>query len=293
MAFSEDSSSFVFSQKDEDDFALVSAMEKDWIELRRVREREEVERWFYVALTRARLSVTLTWNQNELTENSWVGLFNLLKFESDSSLRRLGPFEEHQELASSEPLEAPRSPYKRQEASDDLERSRASFSKMSSDENIRWTHKSLRNKYASQAKGIHWHRLFESLKFSGVEDGLKEFPFLNNLKTPPLKEVISSGHVEWGFQSKVNSKVIEGQIDLWGFDKKGHLWVIDYKTGSLKSKEKAILQVQFYLWVLKHGQLAQKDFHWAVIYPFEEKVLSGEMTTEDFINLEVELGLSQ
>ena len=290
IAYSNDSDLFVFSLKDDDEDPIVSTYEREWIDQKRIKEKEEVERWFYVALTRARQSVTLSWNLKELTKDSWVNLFNLENFNSPYLLRKFGPFEDQPPYASDDGNLSVRDPYHDLNQKEEI-LSRSSFSEMSMDKSEAWTYESLSRKFLSQAKGIHWHKLFEAIRYQDVDEGLKEYPFLEAMKEPPFKEVLSGGFVEWGFQLKVNSKILEGQIDLWGMDSQNRLWVIDYKTGSSKSSEKAIKQVQFYLWVLKYKGLTPSSFNWAVIYPLEEKVVSGVITGEEFESLESEFGL--
>lgn len=282
IAFSASSDRFVFSVKDEDDENLVSSLEREWIDLQKVREKEEVERWFYVALTRAKESVTLSWNQKELAHDSWVKLFRLENFKSDLVSFIQGPFDDLASYKGSEGLLEVREPFMSSGDKGSALLVRSSFTEMSAEKIEAWTSKRLMNKFSAQAKGIHWHRLFEAMRFKDLDEGLSEFPFLEDLKTPPFKEILSNGHVEWGFQAKHQNQLLEGQIDLWGFDKDKNVWVIDYKTGSSKSSEQAQRQVQFYLWILRKRGVKCSAFKWAVIYPMEEKVIHGVMTDGDF-----------
>jgi ATP-dependent helicase/nuclease subunit A len=292
IAFSRDSGRFVFSLKDEDDRALVSSMEREWIDGQKQRERDEVARWFYVALTRAKKTLTLSWNVKERTSDSWVEMFSLKEDRFPFVERALGPFPEGERVDDGSGNLSPRAPYKSpSEIGETLKR--ASFSQISSEESSAWNYQGLKNKFSAQAKGIYWHRLFESMRFGDLEEGLSDFPFLSSLSSPPFKEILKDGHVEWGFQSLVGERILEGQIDLWGFDRAQNLWVLDYKTGSSKEPEKAIQQVKFYLWVLKRKGLQAKSLRWAVLYPLQEKVIEGEATPEDFEKLELELGLAE
>jgi len=292
MAFSSDGRRFVFSQKDEDDGALVCTMEKAWIEDQRIREREEVERWFYVALTRARLTVSMSWSRNQLYDSSWVDLFALKEFKNDRCQRREGPFEERDSVEIQQNFGDPRSPFQDLQVDVDAH-GRESFSQMKSKKDQSWSYQGLKRKYESQAMGIHWHRVFEALKFSDGSALSEDQDFLMGLDSPPLVEILENGHVEWGFQAKEGGRILEGQIDLWGIDGENRLWVIDYKTGSSKSSEQAIAQVKFYLWILRKKGLTPSEFKWSVIYPFEEKVLEGSMSDQDFKDLEIEFGFAQ
>lgn len=292
IAFSPDSKSFVFSAKDDDDENLISSFEREWIDLQKLREKEEVERWFYVALTRAKTTVTLSWNKKELNQDSWVKLFRLEEFKSDLVSFIEGPFDDLLPYRGSEADPMVRDLFLSRDDRASSLLVRSSFTEMSSEKDEVWTPKRLMSKFSAQAKGIHWHRLFEGMKFKDLEKGLTDFPFLREMERPPFRQILSSGHVEWGFQAKHKGKLFEGQIDLWGFDKGDHLWVIDYKTGSSRSSDQARLQVQFYLWILRKRGIKSSAFNWAVIYPIEEKVIHGTMKENDFDLLERELGLS-
>ncbi len=91
-----------------------------------------------------------------------------------------------------------------------------------------------------------------------------------NLRLPPLKQIIADGHVEWGFQLNVKNKIIEGQIDLWGVAD-GVAWLIDYKSGTSRSLEKAFAQLDLYALALRAFGV-RGEIRCAVIYLLEKKV---------------------
>ncbi len=72
------------------------------------------------------------------------------------------------------------------------------------------------------------------------------------INSPSFKELLISPKIEWGFNSLVTSNIlISGQIDLWGFDNKGVIHILDYKTGESGLDDKAALQVLIYELVLR------------------------------------------
>lgn len=136
-----------------------------------------------------------------------------------------------------------------------------------------------RRKYKSKAAqesirlGLRMHRILESAKnletlnsalantatnaFGLIED-LKDQKTLNlsasevemlgyifELPEIPFLQVLQSGHPEWGFRIQQDGVMLTGQIDLWGVYQ-GGLWIIDYKTGSSKNDENAKNQLQIY-----------------------------------------------
>ena len=67
---------------------------------------------------------------------------------------------------------------------------------------------------------------------------------------------------------------VEGQIDLWGRDARGQLWVIDYKTGASEYSEKAIRQLRYYAEALVAAGVARTtaEIRLAALYPFSREV---------------------
>lgn len=117
-------------------------------------------------------------------------------------------------------------------------------------------------------------RFFELWTPNEVVRANKAISFVRGIDSLPFQQLLSQGYAEWGFQLQTSSGLIEGQIDLWGEVKQdgdSHVWLIDYKSGSPKYKEKGFKQLGLYA-------LALRDFgktgpiHLALIYPFSEKV---------------------
>lgn len=133
--------------------------------------------------------------------------------------------------------------------------------------------------------GQKLHAALESLKYSGDFDGHKNkledirlkkaIRFTVDIKNPPMRDLISSGQVEWGFQLKISDKIIEGQIDLWGEAKDENderkIWIIDYKSGSSRSVEAAFAQLNLYSLAVRAVRPGIK-VNLAVIFSLEEKV---------------------
>ncbi len=108
-----------------------------------------------------------------------------------------------------------------------------------------------------------WFRSSEVEILSGIE-------FTLGLTAPPVQKLIESGEVEWGFQLKANGRIVEGQIDLWG-RADGVTWIVDYKSGTSRFRDKAFAQLDLYSLALR--QFGETNaIKCAVIYVVEKKV---------------------
>jgi ATP-dependent helicase/nuclease subunit A len=133
-------------------------------------------------------------------------------------------------------------------------------------------------------KGVFTHRQFESFGCSKSLDDLPETlkEFIRNSEIP-FFEIVSDGFVEWPFSFEISDFQMEGQIDLWGHDRLGEVWILDYKTGSEIHAMKAFEQLKLYAWSLK--QMGFLDLttpiNLAVCYPFENKSLVQKLSFAD------------
>lgn len=142
------------------------------------------------------------------------------------------------------------------------------------------------------ALGQRLHNYFESIKYTqtkGIlfdEKHLKNYcekwfskqahefeqavKYALNLKSPPIAQLISHGQVEWGFQLQTSTHIIEGQIDLWGTIN-GETWIIDYKSGSAKYRDKAMAQLNLYSLALR-ARGVKDPIRLAIVYALDQKV---------------------
>lgn len=262
-------------------------------EIRR-REAEEFLRVLYVALTRAKKGVTLAWDK-KVGKKSWAALCPLnleegLHEEATFSyvVRRdnLRPQKmenaelDHKQVRPVWPglqnVEKLRSVSATELASQEMEKA----------ETRKTSLEALGSGLARAQQGTNAHRLFEALKYSSYEDLLKitepelrkPLEFIVKSSQIPLSEIISRGHVEWGFALRESHLLLQGQIDLWGLLDKT-LWVVDYKTGSQRYSEVAFRQLEIYAWaLLRMGYLAGVEkVQLAVVYPVDEVVKVQEV----------------
>lgn len=254
------------------------------------REAEESARVFYVAVTRAVQSLVLIGGPNPEKE-SWL---EHLKID-------LSPGEHQADDFRYAVLEIPEE-FILAERKTDLNRkrvlpvalkpsesaARASVTqlvKSVSGEKSPGNSASLLDLVQISERGILMHKLFEAVKYQGLDFGLENasrfFPedvpgvkkalnWVYQLQTPKVSDLIENGQVEWGFQLRDNDQVIEGQIDLWGRSNK-KVWIIDYKTGSSRYIEKAFAQMKWYGKALRASGV-REEISLAVIFPFEERV---------------------
>lgn len=153
------------------------------------------------------------------------------------------------------------------------------------------------------ARGTRLHRVFELAKpdagrtesengetmareiarwFVGEEQGeaREALSWLLSLKEPDLSTILMAGEVEWNFtflrKDRNGQWAIDGQIDLWGRDSEGRLWVVDYKTGDSFFKDKALRQLRYYAEALIAGGHAKsgEEVFLCALYPFTKEVFT-------------------
>ena len=89
-----------------------------------------------------------------------------------------------------------------------------------------------------------------------------------NLKQPPLFSFLKKGFPEWPFKLKQGAFVLQGQIDLWGWQDE-QIYLFDYKS-SARNRELTKKQLAFYCYAL--DQLYKpKAIKCFAIYPFQRQ----------------------
>lgn len=250
--------------------------------LQQEKEERESERLLYVALTRAKNSVTLICPEKP-AKNSWASRTPLsldlgLHKESDF-------FYQVRELGAEEVLT-----FKKEEAYLKIDQvppllsafrpvSLVPQSVTSALIEKNWKNQNIKNLLGSLQKarvGTELHSLFEALKY-GQNDLSKVDPdtyaFLKNLESPPLFSLIENGFVEYAFQVQFPGEIFRGQIDLWG-ECHGQIWIVDYKTGSTKYLHKAWDQLGIYARCLQkiHNWSGNQKINLCALYPQSREV---------------------
>lgn len=214
------------------------------------REIDEFDRFLYVALTRAKVSVSLIWDTEKA--NSWMarrpawaqlpeGHHEIDSFKIESRLRQPEPGRFDRQISTSVPV---RTPWTELQPPPRREKSEA-FGE------LEWS------RFEKIQKGIDIHRSLELLKHNwdfSDEDELGELKKrLASFREVDLRRVIEDGYVEWAFivkrQGLGPSGWSSGRIDLWGIVD-GEVWIVDYKTGNPRGRDKAVHQLKLYAWTL-------------------------------------------
>ena len=111
--------------------------------------------------------------------------------------------------------------------------------------------------------------------------------YLQSMKDIPFRELIQTGRVEWPFRWQVKPQCFfNGRVDLWGqttTDTGQVLWVVDYKTGSTKDKEKHFQQLGFYALVFQK-LFPHVPIKRVLVYLLKEQCLVRDTTEGDFQN---------
>lgn len=304
---------FFFPVWDETE-STFSSSPLDFSSVREMRERElaEYDRWLYVALTRAKKSLTLTWSGEG--KDSWVSRTPwFAKSNGQHSTANYTyvvveeiPSPARYESSSRETVSVRSEFHPSGTATPD---DHVSVSELV-EKGMKSVHVDLVKRWEAQSLGMSVHRALEGLKYGassaaslegndsvasaqGAADSAEgeAVRYVLGLQEPPLAEMIQQGHTEWGFQVRTPLRVVEGQIDLWA-KSNGRLFVVDYKSGSPKGKEAAFKQLSLYAWALrKFGH--QDPISMVVVYPLQKKTESQEFSEQLFRHWENEFGVAQ
>ncbi len=280
---------------DEESEFVASLLDHGSVGRLRAREMAESNRLLYVAVTRAKETLTMTWS--DTGRDSWAD-------RSSWFLRKAG---EHAGtdytylLAEnmSDPLPfkggaaaAPtvRSPRVTGEVDQPARRSVTEM--ISRDSAVKPSGDDLIKRWQAQNLGTRIHRALEALKYGAVLPGDEEaVRFVMESKDPPLRDWIMAGKTEWGFHVQTAGRVVEGQIDLWA-KLDGKLYIVDYKSGSPAFQEQAFQQLSLYAWALrKFGH--QEPAEMLVVYPRLKKTVRKEFSEDLFLHWENVLGVAE
>lgn len=271
---------------DPDGIKKSSLAAQSWIEKQREQERAEHDRVLYVAMTRAKQTLTFAWSKAQT--GSWAARFPLWNPGETAGVYHYRQHEpaptvlrQRLDLA---PAITARAPWSATAAASAPGVALRSFQTMSvtalltlndtrsasaggAPERARFNAKASLNSIQAASEGVRVHKIFESVKYRASLDGVepKWRKFLTDFRDGLLGQVIGSGFVEWGFLLPLEDIVLQGKIDLWGRDSQGVAWVVDYKTGSIDSMEKAIRQLEIYSYALRRlGRIGPDEKVWCL-----------------------------
>lgn len=258
------------------------------------RELEEFDRWLYVALTRAKSTLTLTWSERgreSWAERSpWCGLPAGVYEQPGYRYEIAESWTQTKGFAGTEKeIPAVRRKWRADGTAGD-ERQSVTDLVVGRKSAVRRSVKDLLPRWKAQTAGTLLHKQLEALRYGRLEileePGQEGIAYVLGLDDPPMQELVRTGYTEWGFQVQTFTGVLEGQIDLWG-KHDGKIYVVDYKSGSPDRVEEAFTQLSIYAWALRRfGH--NEPVVMAVIYPLKEKTVLREFSEELFARWEAE-----
>ena len=302
LAFDPIQQRFSLAVYDDQESKLLSS---EWSQLVRrsfnQRELEESERVLYVALTRAKDTLTLISRQpkederNFLTKDCW---FNktvwpslteqpIIKKTDDGEYILESTFSKDQASINSQQLhdELQIRPVYQSASSQNLQAVSVTALlepdvKKKSLGSSQMYHMTFENLKKAQA-GTDLHRIFESLKYLPLENILLQLSvqekilvqYLVEQKQIDLLSILKVGYTEWGFGLKTDQGFMQGQIDAWS-ETEEEIHVLDYKTGRVDYAEKAFQQLAIYtkaLLKMKKISSSKRIVH-SVLYPADQVI---------------------
>lgn len=265
-----------------------SLFEKHILKQQKEKELEENLRVFYVAYTRAKRGLYMSWCR-PIKEHSWAKYLqniNLTPGSHQTSEYVYHVSHNTKEIDrifyASEDLELPKAlnDLRKSYPHDEREEATAVTQRVSDERLTTYKHS-----FLNKQRGILFHRLLETFKYPDAadvrelivnwfpedqEEVSKAINYLLNLSDLPIVDLIQKGHVEWPFVTHLDGQRTEGQIDLWGIVD-DTLWVVDYKSGKKVLKDKAFNQLALYAQALKKYLQWPGNIQLAVIYPFVQE----------------------
>jgi len=256
------------------------------------REKQEMARVLYVALTRAKYSIFLSW-QTEI-KGSWSSqMWKPTEGLVQHDLFHTSFISNHRPEIKKMERNVPQIKKLRTKLSEKKEenKSRSVTEILAADLNKIKFHKSESQKRIELVqKGVDIHRIFESICYrneipkpkTANEQSVHHFMQTDNGKK--LLQWMSDGNPEWGFCVVQDDIWIQGQIDLWCRADDGQVYIVDYKTGSKAYLSKAQEQLNLYAWALRKMKKIQPNdkVHLVVIYPLENEMIF-EKADPDYI----------
>lgn len=222
------------------------------LEAFKAREQAECDRLLYVALTRAKRSVTLIWSAPH--RNSWAERFSariedyvdVSEFRAREAQPEAVPSVEQQKTQPRLPWNLILPGFKVPTVS----KLNSTLPDLAALEKIQ--------------RGIDVHRRMEALKVNWEDPEAQELKTRLEKETEvDLRLLIANGSPEWSFMVRLpegaNREFLQGRLDLWGFDRNNQAWIIDYKTGQIRYADKAIAQLKIYAWALYTLKMVAAD----------------------------------
>ncbi len=261
------------------------ALEKLIVETQKEKELDESLRVLYVAMTRAKKQLIMSWS-GEPEDSSWAA--HLM---AHQTRWKDHPHIQFQEITSQQ-ASAFREEGRAVEVPSPFDSSIDRFIEGETTTNEDTSTPPTKNEWSEVIKGqqrrrdgVILHRIFESLKnhsvdetkhycrdwLPGRESEMEEaIDFLFTQQEVPIGDIIQQGHVEWGYRKPSDDGgTVEKRIDLWGVVDET-LWVVDYKTGSDRYRDKAFKQMAEYAETLKSYLKWSGNIQRVAVYPFSK-----------------------
>lgn len=283
---------------EEDGRSIPSLLDMALARRQRERETKEFDRWLYVAVTRAKQTLTFTWSDR--ASGSWASRSTWFALEQGRHEEQMFTFAVREEWPDPEIFLPSRQhhpqvrPLFKEPGEHAVERQAVTDLVNAMSGAPLPKKEFLLSSYQARGAGQKIHRALENLKYNPehfAETSDPAIEYVLGLKDPDMRQLIANGFVEWGFQVQTPRRIVEGQIDVWG-KLNGILYIADYKSGSPSKMKQALEQLALYAWALrKFGH--KEPIELLVIYPLAQKTVKQKFSEDLFRDWEVKFGLTE
>ncbi len=264
---------------------------KDLILSEKTQMLTENKRLFYVAMTRAKKTLSLIGSKKiskVSTAPSWLSLtldFLTKTKQEKEFFSELKPFKTSDKTTVVEKNHE--GFFLREGFSEFLDKKKRGATKKNEDEIKNYegdVSRFLKLSFAI-SEGVFFHEMMERVQNlkeaereiknsfkDNEEKHLEAVGYLFKQKKIPFSQILLTGKREWGFDYNGEFK-ISGKIDLWS-KINDEVWIIDYKTGSSKGLEKGFSQLETYKDMLAQYLKGFNNlkYNLVLIFPYEKKM---------------------
>ena len=272
---------WTLSLKSIDQKKISSLSGLEMIRDRQDKEKEESDRLLYVAMTRARETLSFIWTENP-RKGSWASEFPFPTTEGSHEKEKFN-YQVRRHLPSPHILES---------SSEIFLDIRAHFQEVSKlskfTEGSQFSAEEVKISLENSRRGGDLYRLLEAIRYQPHlwdetdHQYAEVLSFLKSFNKIPFDKIISQGETDWRYVIEIKEQRYQGKVDLWFRD--GHqVWLIDYRMGTTRDAMKTLKNLETSAWAMKQmGLINDSDqVHLWGLFIFEKESRNKTMSAAE------------